>query len=301
MNSLRKILGYGIRIIYIVVWLQLLLILPFFLKIILFLLFLPGFFIAYVLDKVRNPYSRPLPLNEDERKEMQQLVYALAGYILAASGKSLKEQNDTFIEEISSRSYEFAAEFESYIDKGRASDFNAKEYCARFCKVTGNIHQRKISLLEFLVSLVFADGVITQDEYARLLQITNDLGIENYFLNRFMQQAKAVYEFKRFFTEGSSRYRYEEARTNGEQYNQAYVPHDDIKNACDVLGVSENASFSEITKTYKKLMLRYHPDKLKSQGYSEEMIKVYSDKAAVINQAYSVLEKYHKSKGTANK
>ena len=53
-----------------------------------------------------------------------------------------------------------------------------------------------------------------------------------------------------------------------------------------ILGVSNNASTREITSAYRKLALRYHPDRNKSPQANEMMLK--------INTAYGILSDPHK-------
>ncbi len=54
-----------------------------------------------------------------------------------------------------------------------------------------------------------------------------------------------------------------------------------MKNYYKILGVAKNASESEIKKAYRKLALRWHPDKNKSPGAEEKFLK--------ITEAYKIL------------
>lgn len=59
-----------------------------------------------------------------------------------------------------------------------------------------------------------------------------------------------------------------------------------VKDACSVIGVSEDAPLKEIKTKYRKLMHTYHPDADCDNGVSRD-----SGKAAIINEAYNVLVK----------
>jgi len=50
-----------------------------------------------------------------------------------------------------------------------------------------------------------------------------------------------------------------------------------------VLGVSKNASDGEIKKAYRKLAMKYHPDRTKGDKYAEEKFKKISEAYAVLS------------------
>ncbi len=62
------------------------------------------------------------------------------------------------------------------------------------------------------------------------------------------------------------------------------------QDAARILGVSLNASENEITKTYRQLALRWHPDRNPgNEAQASEMMKK-------INEAYAVLKEYVKNR-----
>ena len=56
------------------------------------------------------------------------------------------------------------------------------------------------------------------------------------------------------------------------------------KDFYEILGVSKNASDDEIKKSYRKLAMKYHPDRNKGDKEAEKKFKE-------INEAYKVLLK----------
>lgn len=61
------------------------------------------------------------------------------------------------------------------------------------------------------------------------------------------------------------------------------------KNYYETLGVSKNASTDEIKKAYKKMAMKYHPDRNKGDAAAEKKFKE-------INEAYQVLGDEEKKK-----
>lgn len=63
---------------------------------------------------------------------------------------------------------------------------------------------------------------------------------------------------------------------------------------CGILGVPVNASVADIRNAYRRLMRRYHPDKVATLGTAEQ--KAASEKAQAINEAYQIIARRRKFK-----
>ena len=56
-----------------------------------------------------------------------------------------------------------------------------------------------------------------------------------------------------------------------------------------ILAIDKNASETEIKKAHRKMVIKYHPDKL--QGVSEDIIKLAEEKFLLVQQAYENIMK----------
>ena len=55
----------------------------------------------------------------------------------------------------------------------------------------------------------------------------------------------------------------------------------------EVLGVSKTATPEEIKKAYRKMAIKYHPDKVATLG--EDVQKAVEEKFKAVNQAYEAI------------
>ncbi len=74
-------------------------------------------------------------------------------------------------------------------------------------------------------------------------------------------------------------------------YNGNYSSQSKLDAAYKVLGIEKSASDDEVKKAHRRLMLKYHPDRLASQGLTEEMIRMYTEKAKDIQAAFDLIKK----------
>lgn len=119
------------------------------------------------------------------------------------------------------------------------------------------------------------DGISEQKEQVAR-RILMSLGLSAYEYNAL----------KAAFTGESSGYSYQGTGAGRAQNQESLV-----KKYCEVLGVSPDASMSEIKKAYRKLVKEYHPDKLASGSMPDDYIAFANQKIREINEAYEYLEK----------
>ncbi|MDX1563619.1 MAG: DnaJ domain-containing protein, partial [Gammaproteobacteria bacterium] len=63
-----------------------------------------------------------------------------------------------------------------------------------------------------------------------------------------------------------------------------------LEDAYTALGVSANASDSEVKRAYRRLMSQNHPDKLAAKGLPESMRQVAEERTREINVAYELIK-----------
>ena len=115
-------------------------------------------------------------------------------------------------------------------------------------------HASRLQLIHYLFGLSNADGSIHPSEIAVIEQIAGYLRLEKAEMNSI----KAMY------------------------YRDS---HSDYK----ILEVDERASDEEIKKAYRKMALKYHPDKVAQEG--AEVQKAATEKFKKLNEAYENIKK----------
>lgn len=163
-------------------------------------------------------------------------------------------------------------------------------------------------LFEIQVEIALADGELSPGEHERLLNIADIFGIRHETVERILNMRKAEQEFAKFAE--SFRKRAESFRQQG-NYSQGEENREDsssdykhssgysgssnqgaLKNAYTILELPESASWEEVKKAHKKLMLKYHPDRLAAQGIPPEMARIYTKKTQDIQSAYDLIRSH---------
>lgn len=148
---------------------------------------------------------------------------------------------------------------------------SVEELSQAYADLTKGQYKSRLKLVEYLLALAYADKVLSENEREVILDVAAYLEIEN---DDFNKMYDAFVEF----------------------YSKEDIKQD-YKEACKVLGVSEEADLKEIKTKYKALVREYHPDILHHKGLEESIIKTSTAKLQEINAAYEIIEQYKKEMG----
>jgi len=114
----------------------------------------------------------------------------------------------------------------------------------------------KLQLVRFLFDIAYADGVVNEAELTEIRRIAYIFGMSSI-------------EF--------------------ESLKAPYVKHTDVDWAFKALEIDKTATVDEIKKAYRRMAMKFHPDKVHNLG--EEVKKSATEKFRAINEAYEHLKK----------
>ena len=156
-------------------------------------------------------------------------------------------------------------------NRGKQPDFDLDAAVDRFRSLSRG-HRPLVQLfLQLQLMAIAADGRIDPAEHAMLVRIAGRLGLSE----ADVRQLEALLR----------------ASTSGRATGGAGpAPQNRLADAYTALGVSPDASATEVKRAYRKLMSENHPDKLASRGLPESMRAVAEERSREINSAYDLIK-----------
>lgn len=194
---------------------------------------------------------------------------------------------------------------------GKQPDFNIDAKVAELKAIIGDNDAFVDYILEIQIQVALSDGVLAKKEHDRLIILAASLGVSVQSMERLITIRYSEMMFsQRFRNSGydyqqSSQENYQNDRNSSYEsgygkgnsedesrsYNGNYSSQSKLDAAYKVLGIEKSASDDEVKKAHRRLMLKYHPDRLASQGLTEEMIRMYTEKAKDIQAAFDTIKK----------
>ncbi len=229
-----------------------------------------GFVVGSSFDRSTKTRSRTNP-NFDVGKYLMML----SSVVMKADGVTLKSElnfvKKFFTQQFGEvRAQEYIRQLKTYLDQNISIE-KVSEI------IDENINQSsKVQLLHYLIGIAVADGEMSNNELQVLKRIARSMRIGD---QTFMS-ILAMFNFQR---QGGGYHR----QTNTINNNGV-----SLDNAYKVLEVGPNSSEADIKKAYRKLAVKYHPDKVAQLG--EEFQQGAKEKFQKVQDSY---EKIKESRG----
>jgi len=153
-------------------------------------------------------------------------------------------------------------------------NFSIEKICSRLNLELNQSSKRQV--LHLVIGAAVADRELTKAELA-------DLYLIGRYLNISAQAVDALLSLHHFTFEGQTRSNYSRSSRSAQpRYSSS------LKNAYQILELTESASEAEIKKAYRKLVVIYHPDKVSQMG--ESFQKSAKEKFQKVQDAYEQIK-----------
>ncbi|WP_202108333.1 co-chaperone DjlA [Succinivibrio dextrinosolvens] len=250
---------------------------------------------------------RAFTSNANYNESLVKVTFALMGYVARGAGRvneSHIEKSSQIMNVMGLNSQMRKTAIDAF-NSGKSEDFNLNDTISEIKSLIGNNFSFVNFILEIQVQLALSDGVLEDEEYRRLMDIAVKLGASRDSMEQYIRSRYNEMHFEQQFRD-FYRSRYERENTgSGYDYSRSDSSYDNssssysgsgfgsskLDSAYKILRVESSASDDEIKKAHKRLMLKYHPDRLASQGLTPEMIKLYTEKAKDIQAAFDLIKK----------
>jgi len=218
-----------------------------------------GVIAGHSVDKIRSQSSTYQANIETPQEIITIGIIILSAKLAKADGQVTTDEIKAFREK-----FKIPPDFQSDVGKIFNEAKKSTDDFHQYAQQLGMLFRGQPQVLEQIINLLFfiaeADGEISNPEI------------------NFIENCAKYF--------GLNRVQYESIQS---------IWLDKQSNPYKILGVSKEASDSEIRNTWIKLNKELHPDQLRSQGVPQELIIKSEDRLSVINQAYDKIKSLRKS------
>lgn len=226
-----------------------------------------GYGVGYLMSRVLLPRG----LGEIQRQFLDS-TFAVMGALCKADGQVSRDEirvAEQFFDKFGLAGEQRKAA-QAAFNRGKDDGF---DLTAEVQKLRGLVRGNAPLLQLFLqvqLSAIAADGVLHEAEHEMILRVAQLLGLSELDVRRLEAML------------GAAPGGHAGAAAGAEPLDDAY----------QTLGVDASASDAEVKKAYRRLMSKYHPDKLASSGMPENMRSVAEERVRDIRKAYDRIKEH---------
>jgi DnaJ like chaperone protein len=197
----------------------------------------------------------------DNKTAFEISLLILSSVVIKADGKVLKSELE-YVKKFFTNTFGTTKSNEYF---RMFSNLNKQDYSSKLRQVCLQLnshinHSSRLEIIHFLFGVSAADNEIHPNEVEQIKRIANYMNINSYDFESIQSM---------FLSKGS----------NSEKW---YT----------ILGISKDATDTEVKKAYRKMAVKYHPDKL--IGVSDDIKKLAEEKFLVVKESYEQIMKGRK-------
>lgn len=210
-------------------------------------------------------------------QDFNKAFVVLSAAVMKADGKVLKSELD-YVKNFFIRNFgeTDAKEYLLVLREVLKQDIDVQGVCEQVRHYMDT--SLRLQILHYLFGIAKADGTVEQSELNVIRTIAGYLGLsEREFLG-----VQAMFFGRSYSYSGSAG----SGQSSGSSYSSSRYS---LKSAYAILEIDESASDDEVKKAYRKMAVKYHPDKL--QHLEEAHQKAGKDKFLKVQEAYENIKK----------
>jgi len=213
-----------------------------------------SFIDGFTKEDVENVKTYRTSTRSSQSGDFEISLLLLSSLVIKADGK-IDQRELSYVRDHFKRLYgEERASHAFKLFKGfiKSNNVSTQQVCIQ---IRQNLtHASRLQLIHFLFGIAKADGFVTENEVNSIKTIAGYLNINHYDF----ESIKAMF-------------------------------YDSSTGAYQILEVDESATNDEVKKAYRKMVKKYHPDKLQHLG--DEHIKGGEEKFKQVQKAYERIQK----------
>lgn len=267
-----------------------------------------GTLLGHAFDRYSNATSSQHASQGRFRQDHLQSVFRLSGCLAKVDGRVSEEEIHT-VEQLISQlglSDTLRQSAIGHFAEGKQTAYPVQKMSqdTRLLASTLSYSDKEV-VLAFLFQLAYADGRLSSEENQLLNQISSSLGIHKVRHVWLSQKMRIAQEREGFSERFQSAYQANSRSSNqgsnqrrknrGKQNQRGRSPfvygrnQKELLAAYRTIGLEQSATDDEIKRAYRRLMSKYHPDKLQAQGLSQQELDQAKEKVQRIQAAYNLI------------